>query len=82
MGRGDQLHCIIIPSKVIMKSPSSSAAIRKKGTLREGGNNVMGREVKQRNQKWIKSATILWMAAKGNLFPSRILARLFITICN
>lgn len=67
MGRGEQLHCIIIPSKVIMKSPFSSAAIRKKGS-RKGGNNVMGREVKQRNQKWIKSAMILWMVGKGTHF--------------
>lgn len=67
MGVEDQLHRIIIHSKVIMKSPFSSAAIRKKGSPK-GGNNVMGREVKQRNQKWIKSAMILWMAVKGTYF--------------
>lgn len=42
----------------------------------------MGREVKQRNPKWIKSAMILWMAVKATYFLVGFLARLFIMNCN
>lgn len=64
MGLEGQLHHIIIHSKTIMKSPSSSVAIRKKGSLKKGGKNVKGKEAKQRKWKWIKSAMIFRMIMK------------------
>lgn len=81
MGLEGQLHHIIIHSKAIMKSPFSSAAIRRKGSLK-GGNNVMGKEVKQRNQKWIKSAMIFRMMVKRTYFLVGFSPGFFIMDCN
>lgn len=51
MGLEGQLHHIIIHSKPVMKSPSSSAPIRKK--LKRGGE--------RKKKKWIKSPKIFRM---------------------
>ena len=74
-GPEGQLHHIIIHSKPVMKSPSSSAAIRKNGSLKKGEErerereNEEERENKRRNQKWINSATIFRMIVERVLRP-------------
>lgn len=47
MGLEGQLHHIIIHSKAVMKSPSSSAAIRRKGSLEKWGGKCQGEETEE-----------------------------------
>lgn len=72
MGPEGQLHHIIIHRKPVMKSPSSSAPIRKNGSLKwreREGKNEEERENKRRHRKWINSATIFRMIVERVLRP-------------
>ena len=63
MGQECQLHHIIIHSKPVMKSPSSSTPIRKNGSLKKWRGR--GRE----KWKWIKSTKIFGMIVERVLQP-------------
>lgn len=68
MGLEGQLHHIIIHSKPVMKSPSSSAPIRKNGSLKRERNEE-GREEKERKWDWIKRTKIFRMIVESILPP-------------